>query len=150
MSLNISRSDPNYRKLYYNCNKEREMARQKEYKAENIEWIKPLNKQWSAMKNIELRQIIINKLGGHCACCGESQYEFLSIDHINGGGNEEKREHGRSMVFYKYIIEQGCPKDKYQILCHSCNQAKHDGKECPHNKFNVFDRNTWLMAATKG
>ena len=29
-----------------------------------------------------------------CACCGESAYEFLAIDHMNGNGQEHRREIG--------------------------------------------------------
>src|SRR5690606_39680958 len=30
--------------------------------------------------------------GGKCACCGESTYEFLCLDHSNGGGNQHRKE----------------------------------------------------------
>jgi hypothetical protein len=30
---------------------------------------------------------MLSAYGGKCVCCGESEYKFLAIDHINGGGS---------------------------------------------------------------
>ena len=38
-----------------------------------------------------LRASLFNHYGWSCACCGEDRYEFLSIDHINGGGAKHRR-----------------------------------------------------------
>lgn len=51
------------------------------------------NKKYCAKK----RSIILNHYGGvppKCACCGENHVEFLSVDHINGGGNKHRKEIG--------------------------------------------------------
>jgi hypothetical protein len=41
-----------------------------------------------------VRERVIAKYGGKCQCpgCGISQYEWLVIDHVNGGGCKERRE----------------------------------------------------------
>jgi len=69
-----------------------------------------------------------------CACCGETEIEFLSIDHINGGGLKESREkgYGRGGLM-RWIINNNYPKG-FQILCHNCNFAKGHYGECPHKK----------------
>lgn len=67
-----------------------------------------------------------------CACCGEPQYEFLSIDHIAGGGSKHRREHGMTgHAFYRWLIKEGFP-DGYRVLCHNCNMAKGFYGVCPH------------------
>jgi hypothetical protein len=77
---------------------------------------------------------------GPCACCGESRREFLSIDHINGHGNEfRKSSKGRSKTGI-YLLRQfnaaNWPeelKTEYRLLCMNCNFAiGHDG-HCPHH-----------------
>lgn len=78
------------------------------------------------------RLVIINAYGGKCACCGESASEFLSIDHVNGGGYKERKSRGMHS-FYLSIIKRNFPKD-YRILCHNCNQALGFYGYCPHNK----------------
>lgn len=35
---------------------------------------------------------VIEAYGGKCACCGVDNFEFLSIDHINGGGSASPKD----------------------------------------------------------
>ena len=89
------------------------------------------------------KAIIYIALGGSCVCCGEMDYRFLSIDHINGGGNQEqKATHGGTSLLRK-IIKSGIPKSKYQLLCNSCNCTKRTALSCPHSDFNVFNRDSF-------
>lgn len=67
-----------------------------------------------------------------CACCGVTHIEFLSIDHINGGGRthrEELRKKSRSI--YRALIMANFP-DGFRVLCHNCNQALGLYSYCPH------------------
>ena len=86
----------------------------------------------------QIRQEVLDHYGNKCACCGETMPEFLSIDHIHGGGNghrkslEEngmKKHHGTG--FYKWLIDNNYP-DGFQLLCHNCNFAKGHYGKCPH------------------
>lgn len=67
-----------------------------------------------------------------CACCGESQYEFLAIDHINGGGNAHRREHNIGNISI-WLHANNWPEG-FQVLCHNCNMAKGLYGACPHTK----------------
>lgn len=80
----------------------------------------------------ELRQKVIDGYGGGCACCSETTFEFLAIDHVNGGGSKE-REKLSSWQLVNKVYKLGFPPE-YQILCHNCNSAKGWWGECPHNK----------------
>ncbi len=66
-----------------------------------------------------------------CQCCGESILEFLCIDHINGGGNEHRREVGVGLMFYRWLINSGYPEG-FRVLCHNCNWARRYSGKCPH------------------
>lgn len=66
-----------------------------------------------------------------CACCGEKEYQFLTIDHINGKGREERRKEGMGSSFYRYLIKNNFPKG-FQVLCMNCNFAKGHYGKCPH------------------
>lgn len=66
-----------------------------------------------------------------CACCGEANIVFLTIDHINGGGGAHRRQIGKN--FYWWLIKNEFP-DGFQVLCYNCNMAKRDGAECPHKR----------------
>lgn len=77
------------------------------------------------------RQIVIEHYGGKCACCGEIIYEFLAIDHVNGGGRLHRRQIGHGRLA-RWLIKNNFP-DGFQILCHNCNFAKSNGG-CPHKQ----------------
>lgn len=68
--------------------------------------------------------------GNSCYCCKEDRLLFLTIDHINGGGNEHREEIGSNI--YPWLIKNGYPSG-FQVACHNCNSgAGINGGMCPH------------------
>jgi hypothetical protein len=88
----------------------------------------------------QIKKETIEAYGGRCVCCGEEEIAFLTIDHKFGGGNVERRSLNRASgkAFYLWLRRKGYPKDKYQALCHNCNQAKSAYGICPHQKEERF------------
>lgn len=81
-----------------------------------------------------LRAALLQHYGGcrpKCACCGERHAEFLTLDHVNGGGNAERRLRGGTTPLWRWLRQKGFPSG-YQVLCHNCNAAKHIYGSCPH------------------
>lgn len=77
----------------------------------------------------KVREQAITAYGGKCECCGEDRYEFLVIDHIDGGG----RQHRQSInsYIYKWLRDEGYPAG-FRVLCHNCNCAFAYYGRCPH------------------
>lgn len=75
------------------------------------------------------RRAAIEFYGGKCACCGETQYEFLSIDHVDGGGAKHRKEVGTNIGLW--LKRNGYPVG-FRVLCHNCNQAIGFYGFCPH------------------
>jgi hypothetical protein len=114
----------------------------------------PLVKAWKAKNpdyfNAYQREVcrayrlkILKHYGGSppkCACCGENEYKFLCIDHINGKGNEHRREltgHKESSTgLYRWLINNNYPLG-FQVLCYNCNNAKGHYGKCPHQEVKV-------------
>jgi len=73
-----------------------------------------------------------NAYGGcRCACCGETNPKFLTIDHVFGGGNKHRKTNNIGN-FYNWLKGQNYPEG-YQVLCYNCNCARgHNGGVCPH------------------
>jgi hypothetical protein len=70
----------------------------------------------------KVRRDVIEGYGGECVCCGDSYLPHLTIDHINGGGADERRQTcGRSIL--RRLRREGFPPG-YQILCWNCNMTK--------------------------
>jgi hypothetical protein len=68
-----------------------------------------------------------------CECCGEMEYEFLSVDHIHGNGPEHRRQGIASKRFYKWLKDNGYPEG-YRVLCMNCNFATGVHGHCPHQQ----------------
>ena len=60
-----------------------------------------------------------------CMHCGEIDLRVLCIDHINGGGTQERKRTKQSggHGFYYRLKTLGYP-DGYQVLCANCNLRK--------------------------
>jgi hypothetical protein len=70
-----------------------------------------------------------------CACCGEKQFEFLCLDHVNEDGKKDRQQWGLGTRFYMMLKRTGYP-NHLQILCFNCNFAKSVYGVCPHQRQN--------------
>jgi hypothetical protein len=66
-----------------------------------------------------------------CDCCDENLIEFLSIDHINGGGKQHRVETGLGKAFYRWLERHNYPTG-YRVLCFNCNMSYGLFGYCPH------------------
>ncbi|MDG7000391.1 MAG: hypothetical protein JRN15_14945, partial [Nitrososphaerota archaeon] len=78
------------------------------------------------------RRTIIEHYGAMCVCCGQSEYGFLTIDHVSNNGAEQRKSGLRAENLFRYIVENNFPDD-YQVLCYNCNCAKGALGKCPHH-----------------
>lgn len=69
-----------------------------------------------------LRLKAIGKLGGKCARCGITDPRVLQIDHVKGGGCQDRKQAGGPVKFYKQVIAD--ETGKYQALCANDNIIK--------------------------
>lgn len=84
-------------------------------------------------RKVSLHMQVVIGYGSQCACCGESNILFLTLDHVHGNGHEERRRgFGKDKNrFRSYLIKHNFPAD-YQLLCWNCNCTKGIYGECPH------------------
>lgn len=88
----------------------------------------------------ELRVAVFANYGGaKCACCGECEILFLTLDHIeNNGATHRKSVMGGSTgragwKFYEWLKRKHYPPLPLQVLCYNCNCGKQrNGGVCPH------------------
>lgn len=80
----------------------------------------------------KLKQKIFEHYGNFCTCCGESAQEFLTLDHINSDGHIQRKNYGRGVNFFRYVLKM-LPID-LTVLCFNCNCAKGIYGICPHKK----------------
>jgi len=113
----------------------------KKWKRKNhARWLVYYN-EWQRKKTIELRAKVFTHYGRKCACCGESDIRFLTLDHTEVMGSKDPRVHFAlsgwrmtGLALYRRLIKLGYPKG-FQPFCWNCNQGKAlygGGIQCPH------------------
>jgi hypothetical protein len=79
-----------------------------------------------------LRDKLLEIYGSKCACCGEANKAFLTLDHIRNDGKEDRAKEKHSAQVYRKAIKKP-DRTVYQILCYNCNLGKgRNGGVCPH------------------
>jgi hypothetical protein len=90
-------------------------------------------------KSEELKLIVFNHYSNkniRCACCEEDEYKFLTLDHTNNDGSEDRKNnpsHATGIGLYRRLIKNNFPEG-IQILCWNCNMSKAFHGVCPHKE----------------
>ena len=84
-------------------------------------------------KHRRLKLAICQAYGGPiCKCCGETEFDFLSLDHTQNNGSEHRKQvHAASL--YSWLKRKKFPPG-FQVLCLQCNFAKGMHGTCPHER----------------
>lgn len=133
-----------YHKQYYEINKIRINAQSKAYERAHKEQRNATQKRYDESHREErkeyhtryvraIKQTVLDHYGNRCACCNETLYEFLTIDHINGGGCEHRKKIHSNI--YKWLIDNNYPEG-FQVLCMNCNFSRGKYGYCPHKRTN--------------
>lgn len=94
--------------------------------------------EYGRRKHAETRRRCIVEYGGVCVCCGETDYKFLTLDHIKDrreDPNGERIAGGRGgQPLYAWCIRNDFPPG-LRVLCYNCNcgRAANHGV-CPHEE----------------
>lgn len=131
-------------KLYvqerYQKNRETDIERAKKWNKENPERHKKNADNHYAI----LREQALHAYGKFCQCCGETEPDFLCIDHVNNDGYLYRKsvKNPETGKFYKvgphtgigllkWLRDHDYP-DGFQVLCHNCNHSKKKHGVCIH------------------
>lgn len=91
-------------------------------------------REYGRADRLALKADVLGHYGGACACCGETELIFLSLEHVGGGGKAHRAEMGGGEKVYRDIRKRGYPPG-FEALCHNCNQGRHiNGGVCPHEQ----------------
>ena len=119
-------------------NKEKVKEIQRIWRKKNPEKMKILRKKYKMTHREKIKQLqkahyervkrqLFDLWGNKCKRCGFSDKRALQIDHIKGGGTQERREKKitTSQSFWAIVIKSVLEKEnKYQLLCANCNWIK--------------------------
>ena len=125
-------------KRSYLKHREKRMAAMREYYRKNYSLSQNAkNKYYDYSKSNGSRRMKIYEIVGNgkieCSCCGEKIVQFLTIDHINGGGKGDRKRgwDWRHLGFERLEKE----KAGLRLLCWNCNSGRQiNGGVCPHQE----------------
>lgn len=121
---------PNYTKFWYLMNKE-------EISLKNKNWVSKNKEKLRKYHNLRNKDVRIEVLEHYscgdlkCGCCGERNVEFLTLEHVNGGGNKHRKQ--IHYPIFWWLKRNNYPKD-YKVLCYNCNCSIGHYGYCPHQK----------------
>jgi len=126
LTLVASQRASEYHQKYHQQHKDQINAQKKQDYYERVEEYKARQRA----TNLERKKLVLSYYGGRCACCGEIRYEFLCIDHIEGGGNKHKKERNNAPI-YGWLVKHDFPEG-FRVLCWNCNSSLGAFGYCPH------------------
>lgn len=104
-------------------------------KRKNLKWVWQSRQKQRESRHTRKFQVLAhygNNGVPQCMCCGEKEFQFLSIDHIVPiRRKRENRSSSTGDKLYLWLIRNGYPKG-FQTLCMNCNWAKGFYGRCPH------------------
>jgi len=138
-----------YHRAYYQKHREKFRASMKKWHRKNREKVRESSLLWyknnkhfvrDATRKMKLR--VKELLGGKCGCCGVSEMEVLTVDHVFGRKSDPAASitsgRGRDNTrYYKKILkafESGVAPREYALLCFNCNYSKYRGGVCFHKR----------------
>lgn len=106
--------------------------------------------QWRARQTRRRRRVAVFEVYGGtvCSCCGEDNYEFLTIDHVNGDGAHHRRSFTGTKDIYTWLKQNNFPPG-FRVLCMNCNFALGYHGYCPHRGWTQATRNGRLGRPSK-
>ena len=118
-------------------------AKHKEWREHNKETINAHSKKYREANREKInarkakrRYLLINHYSDGkfaCACCGDTRYDGLEVDHINNDGEEHRKEIGcGGTKLISWLFNNDFPEG-FQILCAVCNRSKGKHGVCRHD-----------------
>jgi len=122
---------------YYEKNKDKVKKTNSEYRdsVKHTDEYRRKSRAYHASRHRELKIAALERIGMVCACCGESDIAFLTIDHVENDGHIHRKAINHVSV-YAWLKQNDYECDhKLQTLCFNCNFAKrYNGGACPHKE----------------
>ena len=116
--------------LWQQNHKDRANEFKRKWKEANLDEVKVQDKKTAVKLKTD---ILFHYSGGEikCARCGITDTDVLCLDHVDGGGNKQRKE--LQLVggsgFYRWLRTNDYPEG-FQVLCANCNLKKRIREHC--------------------
>ena len=90
----------------------------------HYESVREYGQRRNRLRRQKIREQLLDLLGRQCIRCGyDADVRALQIDHVNGGGTQDRKNFSSRDAYYNYIL-QNAKDGAYQVLCANCNVIK--------------------------
>jgi hypothetical protein len=126
-----------YQRAYRKAYPELVRAHEQRFRAKQIR-----ERRWTLHSPKSTRMMLITRLAEvrtegiiYCECCSKSRIEFMTVDHINSSGRQERKTMGSpgTHAMYRSRLERD-DMSGLRVLCINCNMVKQYWGYCPHEK----------------
>jgi hypothetical protein len=118
---------------YYLKNSNKLKERTKLWKEKNKEKVVNISKRYRGELKINSLKAYSNSKNPKCVCCGQTEIDFLCLDHVNNNGAEERKKYGLGTSFLKWLKKNNYPQNiGLQAMCFNCNFSKRINGVCIH------------------
>jgi len=133
--------------------KERNRHYQRKWRENNRDKARAKNARWARAhpEKVREKQFRVRKRakyeafvaygGPACMCCGEAEFEFLTIEHTRGDGAAHRKTlasggRGIGSWFYTWLRQHEYPDDLgLEVLCSNCQRGRaYNCGVCPHEE----------------
>ncbi len=94
----------------------------------------------------DLRAKVLAAYRDRCACCGETEEQFLNLDHVDSAPRKNGVREVGYATYQRAVAEDFPPT--LQLLCYNCNlgREKNEDRQCPHLK----QKRSWYVVKSRG
>lgn len=114
-----------YMRVYHQTHREQMNG----YGKKNYPKYKESKREYQRGLTNKYKHAFLEMYGESCSCCGETIFDFLTIEHKQGQMKINRRT---GLVAYRDAVKEYRP-DLYEVLCWNCNCAKGKLGYCPHH-----------------
>jgi len=128
-----------YSRIYYRANREKCIELTRRSQERNRDHYLRTRREYEAKKIARVIPLVLGHYSGGnfaCACCGQKERDFLTIDHVNGQGYRMTRELGiprGGSELYRWLVRNHFPSG-FAVLCANCNSSKGKHGVCAHKQ----------------
>ena len=101
-------------------------------------------KYWAKTKSTRSQRLwlsVFAVIGTECACCGETDPIYLTIDHVNNDGAEHRRQSPTRIPYGQAYLQDH--KYELQTLCWNCHMAKSYRGGCTRDGHTLKGSGVW-------
>ena len=139
--------------LYYHRHPARVKETIKRSRAKRPEYYREQKRRNQTRRRDRIKQLVLSHYSNgilKCVCCGETERDFLTLDHINGGGGQHRvaifgDRWSAGARFYSWLGMNHFPPG-FQLLCMNCNFSKGKHGQCAHKTSGKSSSLTTLAA----